>query len=61
MDFLYLSNEDRKDVANDLLSRERINEKVTNYNGYVGYMKYSRRFYRANFEEQVLNIYRRAC
>ena len=31
------------------------------YNGYVGYMKYSRRFYRANFEEQVLNIYRRAC
>ncbi len=61
MDFLYLSNEDRKDVANDLLSRKRINEKVTNYNGYVGYMKYSRRFYRANFEEQVLNIYRRAC
>lgn len=61
MDFIYLSDEERKDVANDLLSRKRINEKVANYNGYVGYMMNNRRYYRAKFEERVLNIYRSAC
>ena len=61
MDFIYLSDEEVKDVANDLLSRKRIKEKVANYNGYVGYMVDSRRCYRAKFEERVLNIYRKAC
>ena len=61
MDFIYLSDEEVKDVANDLLSRKRIKEKVANYNGYVGYMMDSRRCYRAKFEERVLNIYRKAC
>lgn len=61
MDFIYLSDEEIKDVANDLLSRKRIKEKVANYNGYVGYMVDSRRCYRAKFEERVLNIYRKAC
>ena len=61
MDFIYLSDEEVKDVANDLLSRKRIKEKVANYNGYVGYMVDSRRCYRAKFEEHVLNIYRKAC
>lgn len=61
MDFIYLSSEEIKDVANDLLSRKRIKEKVANYNGYVGYMMDSRRCYRAKFEERVLNIYRKAC
>lgn len=61
MDFIYLSNEEKEAVSNDLLSSKRIKEKVANYNGYVGYMQNGRRYYEGKFEERVLNIYRKAC
>lgn len=61
MDFIYLSNEEKEAVSNNLLSSKRIKEKVANYNGYVGYMQNGRRYYEGKFEERVLNIYRKAC
>lgn len=50
----------RENIANNLLSPERLKNKINNFNGYVGYVEKgsNNRYYTQQFEEEVLNIYR---
>ena len=49
----------RDNIANNLLSKERVRDKINNYNGYVGYVVKGAKgkYYRQEIEEE-LNIYR---
>ncbi len=58
---LVTSNKDlRNNIANNLLGKERIEKKIKNFNGYVGYVRQNdrNRYYNKEFEERELNIYR---
>lgn len=50
----------RENIANNLLSQERLKTKINNFNGYVGYLVKgsTNRYYNQRFEEEILNIYR---
>lgn len=50
----------RDNIANNLLLRSRLNNKIINFNGYVGYIKKNsnQRYYNQNFEENILNVHR---
>ena len=49
----------RDNIANNLLTKDRVANKVNNYNGYVGYVVQGSkgRYYREEIE-QSLNIHR---
>lgn len=50
----------RANIANNLLSKERVRSKINGYNGYVGYVVIGspNRYYTPHIEENILNIYR---
>lgn len=50
----------RENIANNLLTKDRVASKIKYFNGYVGYVvKGSNiRYYNQQFEEEILNIYR---
>lgn len=58
--FITFDKNMRANIANNLLSRERVRNKINNYNGYVGYVivDSTSRYYNPNVEENILNIYR---
>lgn len=60
MDFLEVNNLTRNNIANILLTKDRIKTKVNEYNGYVGYLMtpLKHRYYDSDFEEEVLHKYR---
>ncbi len=45
-------------IANNLLSRERLADRVNNYNGYVGYTNRGVNQFNMDFEREVLHIHR---
>lgn len=59
MNLLTSDNDLRTSIANNLLSLERVKDKINNYNGYVGYVLKNdhNKYYTQQFEES-LNIYR---
>ena len=58
-DLVLLPKEYDKEVANGLISRERLKRKIDNFNGYVGYIGENRGiYYDENLERKTLNIIR---
>ena len=56
-DLISNDKETEYNVANKLLSQDRLKTKINEFNGYVGYLgKNHQRFYRSNFEEEELHI-----
>lgn len=57
--FVSYDYEMRDNIANNLLSKERVKDKINNYNGYVGYVVKGTkgRYYREEIEKE-LNIHR---
>ena len=57
MDLLIPYKDIRYNIANNLLSKNRVKNKINNYNGYVGYVvpNDNRKYYNVDFEENVIN------
>jgi len=48
-----LLNAQNNEVANILLSKDRLRRKILFYNGYVGYVHLNQRYYNPDFEETL--------
>lgn len=55
MDLVSYDENVRNDIANILLSKDRVYDKINNYNGYVGYVKNNSKYYNLYIEQNILN------